>query len=368
MSDAAADDLDVAERIAARGSEDRFAEADERLDRVRAAHAAFLRHDRFRYAVTRARLAAARGDADEAAAFAAGALAQLAEEADGPQLPYHPGVGAVRAGLGTRRELRRLAGAGDPARHDPVVEDFRSPATGEVRWSWALVERLRPSATVTGPQDDRIATSRRNAAPLLRELRAAGYDAFDLAEFANRRLPDRRAAEILVAWLDRVGDPLSRTLIAVALTDPKARRVAAQPILDLFAALPSGAEEKDRVAAAAATLARDEQFEQVAALARDPAQGHERAYLFWAVEHMRDPRAVDLCLEHLDDEALRRPALQALCGLRSQRARPVLERIAGEPVTRGRSEAEQRQRDRVKLAARGLERLDRAEAAGKARP
>ena len=140
-------------------------------------------------------------------------------------------------------------------------------------------------------------------------------------------------------------------------------------MLDLFAALPSGAEEKDRVAAAAAhARARRRSSSRSPRWSRDPAQGHERAYLFWAVEHMRDPRAVDLCLEHLDDDALWRPALQALCGLRSQRARPVLERIAGEPVTRGRSEAEQRQRDRVKLAARGLERLDRAEAAGKARP
>ena len=126
------------------------------------------------------------GTRDEAAAFAAGALAQLAEEADGPAAPVSPG----RRRRPRRARHARASCAGSPGRatrrgYDPVVEDFRSPATGEVRWSWALVERLRPSATVTGPQDDRIATSRRNAEPLLRELRAAGYDAFDLAEFAR---------------------------------------------------------------------------------------------------------------------------------------------------------------------------------------
>ena len=281
------DDLDVAERIAERGERDRFAEADARLDRVRAGYAATFRGDRFRYALARARLASARGAADEAAAFAAGALWQLEDDAEGPELPRHPTVGRVRAGGRTRRELRRLAGGGDGERYDPVAEQFRSPSSGAVQWTWALVERLRPNPAVAGRHDDRIATSRRNAEPLLHELRAAGYEAFDLAELGNRRLPDRGAAEILVAWLDRVGDPLSRSLIAMALTDQKARAVAAQPLLDLFAALPPEADEKDRVAAAAGTLARDPQFEQVAALVRDRAHGHYRSYLMTAVEYMR---------------------------------------------------------------------------------
>jgi len=362
------DDLDVAERIADRGKRDRFAEADERLDRVRAEHAATFRGDRFRYALARARLAAARGEADEAAAFAAGALWQLEEDAEGPELPRHPAVGRVRAGGRTRRELRRLAGGGDGERYDPAAEGFRSASSGAVQWTWALVERLRPNPAIAGRHDDRIAASRRNAAPLLRELRAAGYEAFDLAELGDRRLPDRGAAAILVAWLDRVGDPLSRSLIAMALTDPKARAVAAQPLLDLFAALPPEADEKDRVAAAAGTLARDPHFEQVAALVRDPAHGHYRSYLMTAVRYMKDPRAVDLCVEQLDDDALWHAALQALCGLRSRRARPVLERIAAEPSTGARTDAAQRQRDRVRMAARGLEQLDRAEAAGRARP
>ncbi len=165
-----------------------------------------------------------------------------------------------------------------------------------------------------------------------------------------------------------MGDPLSRSLIAIALTDRRARPVAAQPVLDLFAALPPEAEEKDRVAAAAGSLARDAQFEHVAALVRDPAHGHHRAYLLWAVRHMKDPRAVELCVEQFDDDALWHAALQALCGLRSRRARPALERIAGEPSTGARTDAAQRQRDRVRMAARGLEQLDRAEAAGQSRP
>lgn len=61
-------------------------------------------------------------------------------------------------------------------------------------------------------------------------------------------------------------------------------------------------------------------------------------------------------------------ALRALADLRSQRARPVLERIAGEPTTRGRSDEAQAQRERVRVAQIGIDKLERAIDAGKARP
>lgn len=50
---------------------------------------------RFRYALYRARLAARRGRRDEVAAFAYGALWQVAEDEEGPQRPRHPDVGPV---------------------------------------------------------------------------------------------------------------------------------------------------------------------------------------------------------------------------------------------------------------------------------
>ncbi len=122
------------------------------------------------------------------------------------------------------------------------------------------------------------------------------------------------------------------------------------------------------MAAAVGTLARDDHFERVAELVRDPRHGHYRHYLFWAISYMKDPRAVDLCLELLGDDELGMSALRSLADVKSQRARPVLERIANEPTTRGRSDEAQRQRDRVRIAEKGLEKLDRAVAAGRAQP
>ena len=83
-------------------------------------------------------------------------------------------------------------------------------------------------------------------------------------------------------------------------------------------------------------------------------------YLFAAVGYMKDPRAVELCLELLEDEQLGMAALRALADLKSERARSALERIAAEPTSRGRTDEAQRQRDRVRLAENGLRKLDRA--------
>jgi len=80
------------------------------------------------------------------------------------------------------------------------------------------------------------------------------------------------------------------------------------------------------------------------------------------------PRAVDLCLELLDDNEVGMSALRSLADLKSERARAVLEHVADEPTNRGRSDEAQLQRHRVKIARKGLEKLDRAAASGKTRP
>jgi hypothetical protein len=346
----------------------RYDEADELLDRARANGDTLFRVWRFRYALYRARLAARRGHRDEAAAFAYGGLWQVAEDAEGPLLPRHPDVGRVTTDQETVDELWRYIEAGDPERYDALVEDYRSPNNGRVQWQWSLVERLRPNPKLVGRRHDEVEASRRAAEPLLVELRSAGFPAYDLSDVAAHKLPSKTAADILVKWLQRIDDPIARSNIATSLTDPKARSVATQPLTDLFRELSNDAWEKDRVAAAVGTLARDDHFEQVADLVRDPRHGRYRDYLFWAISYMKDPRAVDLCLELLDDEDLGMSALRSLADLRSQRARPVLERIANEPTTRGRSDEAQRQRDRVRIAEKGLQKLDRAVAAGKAQP
>ncbi|MDQ8047202.1 MAG: hypothetical protein AAGC46_19975 [Solirubrobacteraceae bacterium] len=125
---------------------------------------------------------------------------------------------------------------------------------------------------------------------------------------------------------------------------------------------------KTALGRALSSLARDPQFDRLAELIRDPRHGADRVSLFWALHHVKDSRAVDLCLELLDDPEVGMPALYALSDLKSVRARPALEALAALPTTRKRDDASQLQRARVKVAQRALDKLDRAVAAGKARP
>jgi len=160
----------------------------------------------------------------------------------------------------------------------------------------------------------------------------------------------KRAADVLLPWLDRATNADLEADIATALRDARARRYATEPLLRLFTDLigddlngpgpPPTEEAGDRrrletaVGDALATLARDDHFDQVEALIRDRQHGHYRAYLFSALGHMKNPAAVDLALDMLEDGEVSMPALYALSDLApSARNR----RCAASPASRHRS-------------------------------
>lgn len=337
--------------------------------------------EKWRYCVTRARLARLRGHADEAAFFARVALNVLARNE--PVYARHPDIGLVDAGRGEIREVQRLAAGGHAEAYDERVERYRRPHGG-VEWDWSLVERVaRPAGA-----RERLETLEAEAGAVVDDLRAAGFEVYDFFDWAQRKLPSagavRRAAAVLVPWLDRPVSPDLKATIARALRDTRARKLATGPLLRLFAELVGGDVDgegppptaeagarrrlKAAVGDALATLARDEHLDDVQRLVRDPRHGSYRACLFWALDYMKCPAAVDLAIDMLDDEQVGMVALHTLGTLRSERAEPVLRRIADEPRPRGRSDAAERARTRVDVARKGLEKLERARAQGKARP
>ncbi len=337
---------------------------------------------RFRYAVARARLAALTDEPDEAAAFALGALHLAA--VDAPISSAHPTFGRVDGDDDLFAELEALADAGDAEAVSPLTDDFRG-IDGEVVWDWRLIERLR--WTDDDPLSAQQDALRREAQPIVEELRAAGFDVIDLEAFSLRMLPTaaaaRTAAPILLRGIERASDPDLQAILVTALADRRVRAIATAPLLDMFGALrdpalnghdrPSEAVGAQRglrsaLGSALSTLARDEHFTALAALLRDPAYGYDRVYLLWALEHVEHPDAVDLAIELLDDEDLNLNALRTLGDLRSERAAPVFAPIAATPKPRGRSDEAEMARIRIKVAERGLEKLEKARAAGKSRP
>ncbi len=254
-----------------------------------------LGHERFRYALARARWAS---DPDEAAAYARGAL-WLATH-DTPVSNRHPTVGLIRAKRKVLRELAGIAEAGEPEAFNPLVERFRA-RDGEVRWEWSLTSRLHEP-----PGEDRFAG-------LIADLRAAGLEVLDFWDWAQGDNLRAAAIPILLEWLDRSEDGEVRRAIAVALNDRRARKRATGPLIGHFR-VEQNLEVRHAMAEALATLARDEHFDELAELIRDPAYGHHRYYLMAAVGYMKRREAVELAREFADDdeEALRNWARVAL--------------------------------------------------------
>jgi hypothetical protein len=369
---------ELADLIIREGLADAYPEADELLDRV-LEQGPFFRSQQYRYAVARARLASRRGDDDEAAAFALGALDLF--DHNRAVSSYHPNVGLIRGDEATLSELEIIAQRGNAEAASDRVDRYRK-ADGTVRWDWSLVVQLREMPE--GSWVHRAREIQAAEAPIIDDLRAAGFEVYDLEGWRLRKLPSQAAvnaaAPILLRWYDETDNLSVKAGLVMALTDIRARKLAAAQLIERFRQLKSsdmGVDHpelgdrrflKDRLGCAVGTLARDEHFEEVAALIRDPAHGPYRAYLFWAVPYMKNPAAVDLALEMLDDEEIGGSAFRALADLRSERARPYLEAVASGPKPRGRSDADQWQRDRIAIAQKGLKKLDKARAAGKSRP
>ena len=374
-------ELFLAELIVREEFEDCYSEADELLDAFLERNPSF-HEQKYRYAVARMRLARRRHQDDEAAAFALGALHLFAENQ--PVSSYHRDIGLIRADDHTLSKLEEAAAEGNPEAANERVERYRGP-DGSVRWEWRLTSMLRGVAESSRLKrsDDFDVESQ----PLVEELRAAGFEVYDLWKWSLRSLKNtadvRAAAIILLRWLDETDNSELKSAIASALDDPRARRLATSPLIAWFRRMrtpdlngrerPSEAVGRQRrlrlsLAGTLETLARDEHFDDLAELIRDPAYGHHRAHLFGALGYMKSDAAVDLALEMLDDDEVNVWALRALADLRSERGAPIFEAIAAEPRPRGSKPEDDLARTRIDVAQAGLEKLAKARANGKSRP
>lgn len=97
--------LRLPELLIRSGDVTKYADAEAIVARIDWEDLAFS-SQRFRYAVCRARLAAARGDSEEASEYAAAALREAARET--PDFPRHPNVGQVHVEPSLLREMEQL--------------------------------------------------------------------------------------------------------------------------------------------------------------------------------------------------------------------------------------------------------------------
>lgn len=385
-------ELDLASLIAEhrRASEYDHAERllDAEIDDPAGARLLF-RDAQYQYSVARSRIASSRGQADRAAAFAMGALWLVA--ANGPAAARHPDVGLIDddSARGEHDELWSIVEGGNPEAASALVEGFRG-SDGVVRWEWALTKRLHevhePACTAgLSPGVPRRGDA---TAAVLAELRAAGFEVFDLARWSLKALPStaqvRIAVPILLRALEGPDDGELHWNALDALGDRRARNQATVPMIERFrdvglSAGPYASAIGNRIA----SFARDEHLSLLEPMIRDPRFGSDRAYLWWAVGYMKSEAAVDLAIEMVGDEETGISALRALVDIKSERAAPTLQALANRaPVKLTRKQTQwwlrgedpdafvrdaERRNAEIEIATRGLERLEKARAAGKSR-
>jgi HEAT repeat protein len=179
-------------------------------------------------------------------------------------------------------------------------------------------------------------------AALVGDLSEAGVPVTDLWELVNGKKQYRAAVPVLIEWLNdldrRVPAPdreKVREGLVRALTIPAARPAAAPALLAQFRAVadPTGVGPRWVIGNALEVVADDSVFEEVAALARDRSYGRARQMPVLGLGRSRDPRAVPLLVELLDDPDVAAHAAMALGKLGAPAARPALERLAAGGAT-----------------------------------
>ncbi|MHB1034183.1 MAG: HEAT repeat domain-containing protein [Pirellulales bacterium] len=166
------------------------------------------------------------------------------------------------------------------------------------------------------------------------DLKRAGFAVESIDELRETGTPYEAAVPIFLKWLPLVTDPRAKDSIVRALSVPWARPAAVFPLIAEFRTAPDysvPASHKWTVGNALSVIADDSVFADIAELVQDKRHGRAREMLAVALGNMKDPRAIDLLIELLDDDEVVGHALIALGKLRAVKARPHVEPLVGHP-------------------------------------
>jgi HEAT repeat protein len=140
-------------------------------------------------------------------------------------------------------------------------------------------------------------------APLVDELRAAGFQVQSAWDLVNTPGSYPKAVPILLSHLPRPYPPAVREGIARALAIPDTKASGWHVLTRLYIHEPE-ARVRSGLAAAIAAAADDDVIADVIALARDTRHGSSRLLLLSALERSADPRARAALMDLGTDPAL----------------------------------------------------------------
>lgn len=150
---------------------------------------------------------------------------------------------------------------------------------------------------------ERAAEMRRAEAPLVDELRAAGYDVQSAWDLVSTRGSYPSALPILLAHLPRLYPDVVREGIARALAVRETKDVGWDVLTQAYRDEPQS-QTKGGLAVAIAATADREVIGDVIDLVRDRRHGSSRLLLLRALTRSKDPRARETLVELKDDSDL----------------------------------------------------------------
>lgn len=179
--------------------------------------------------------------------------------------------------------------------------------------------------------------------PLVQALAAAGIVVSSVWKLVNSAQKYPSAIPVLIKHLKTPYHPKIREGIARALSVPEAKPIAAHALIEAFQHEPDGADigVKWALANALTVVADDSVLDDLIALVQDKRHGASRTMLTLALGNIKNPRAVDVLLELLQDDEVVEHALTVLGTLRAQQAQHHIQRLLDHPQAGVRKAAQQ---------------------------
>lgn len=172
----------------------------------------------------------------------------------------------------------------------------------------------------------RVAQNREDAAPVIADLRRAGFEVDSVRELLTKKLDFRKAIPLLLGWLPRIANADVKESIVRTISVPFAKPVAARPLAEEFRRTQEGAASlRWAIGNALDVVADDSVADDMIELAKDRRYGKAREMVVSGLGNLSDVRVVPVLLELLKEEDVCGHALAALAKLKPPSARPYIE-------------------------------------------
>lgn len=216
----------------------------------------------------------------------------------------------------TEKKITRPTFTNEELERMTIDELARTPFKEEEKVQLREINRLRRQAIAKA-----AASARQEAAPLLAELRAHGFEELEsVADLVNRSEPYPAAIPILLKHLTRPYYDIVRSTIARSLAVPEPAVRAAWPLLvEEYKKAPMGTDIRapgetkkfhldirDALACVLCVAVTPQTLPELIELLKDPAQGESRILLLDAIrrKRKRDPAIQQLLAELVQDPQL----------------------------------------------------------------